>query len=38
MAFTTVLDLRAIDDIQKAIDYYDNKHLNPGLMNNLKVF
>jgi hypothetical protein len=29
MAFTTVLDPRAIDDIQKAIDYYDNKH--PGL-------
>jgi hypothetical protein len=29
MAFTTVLDPRAINDIQQAIDYYDEQQ--PGL-------
>jgi hypothetical protein len=29
MAFTTVLDPRAIKDIQQAIDYYDEQQ--PGL-------
>ncbi len=30
MAFNAVLDPRAIHDIQKAIDYYDNKHSGLG--------
>lgn len=35
MAFTTVLDPRAIQDIQQAIDYYEEKH--PALENSSKI-